>query len=197
MSKVHDHILSSKPSASSSGSRNASDATEQEADIYRTCFNGKVCGDGFQSGFYRFKDSKEFADVIVTTPDGEYQLHSLLLAYRSEFFHKALTSDWVEGRDRKINLQFDKGLDAWPQLVDYFYTDLVYITEENVMPLLALSRLLMVNAVDKYCLDFVRERLAVDNCLHYLKEAVKYDIHELQDECVALAAKGRGNHCFC
>jgi hypothetical protein len=148
-------------------------------------------GLGFKDGFARFREGA-FADVTVITSDGkEYELHSLLLANRSEFFLKALTSDFAEARLKRIQVQFEFEARVWEQLVSYFYSDKLHLDDDNVMAMLSLSRQLMVHSVDSYCLSFVRERLACDNCLSYLREAVTYGIFDLQKDCVALCAQGR------
>lgn len=79
---------------------------------------------------------------------------------------------------------------VWPSLVDYFYQDSLTISEGNVLALLALSRQLLVSSVDQYCLDFVQEHLNTSNCISYLHKAVKYNITDIQQQCIALAAQG-------
>ena len=154
--------------------------------------SSRTYGNGYKDGFAGFKASGAFADVTVVCGDGtEYELHGILLANRSEFFLKALTSDFVEGRSRRIQLNFQP-FDAhvWEQLVGFFYTDKIHLDGSNVLPLLALARQLMVNSVDGFCLSYVRERLQTDNCLHYLREAVRYGLYDLQKDCIALCAQG-------
>lgn len=149
-------------------------------------------GQQHADGFSEFRSSGLFADTTVVTADGQsYKLHGLLLAKRSEFFQKALSSEFTEGRTKRIELgDLEHAQGAWPALLDYFYTDRVTLTEANVLGLLALSRRLLVPAVDSYCLSYVRQRLDVRSCIAYLKEAVLYALHDLQRECVALAAGG-------
>lgn len=79
---------------------------------------------------------------------------------------------------------------VWPLLVDYFYQDSITVSEGNVLALLALSRQLLVSSVDEYCQDFIREHLDTSNCISYLHKAVKYNISDIQQQCIALAAQG-------
>lgn len=151
----------------------------------------RTYGLGFKDGFARFREGA-FADVTVVTSNGkEYELHGLLLANRSEFFLKALTSDFAEARLKRIQLQFEFEADVWEQLVSYFYSDKLHLDDNNVMAMLSLARQLMVHSVDSYCLSFVRERLSCENCLSYLREAVRYGIFDLQKDCIALCAQGK------
>lgn len=60
----------------------------------------------------------------------EWHLHSVLLAAQSEFFHKALTSGFMEKQERRIRVECASGVArVWPTLVDFFYTDTIEITK--------------------------------------------------------------------
>jgi hypothetical protein len=83
-------------------------------------------------------------------------------------------------------------LQVWPLLVDYFYRDSITINEGNALALLSLSRQLLVSSVDAYCLEFIGQHLDTSNCIRYLRKAVKHNISDIQQQCVALAAQGAG-----
>lgn len=74
--------------------------------------------------------------------------------------------------------------------MDYFYEDSITISEGNVCALLALSRQLLVASVDGYCIDFVDQHLSTTNCIAYLRQAVKYNIADIQQRAITLAAQG-------
>jgi hypothetical protein len=75
-------------------------------------------------------------------------------------------------------------------LVDYFYKDSISISQDTVCALLALSRQLLVLPVCQYCSDFVAQHLTTSNCIDYLRQAEKYQLHDIQQQAVALAAQG-------
>jgi hypothetical protein len=50
----------------------------------------------------------DFCDVTVTTSAGDWRLHSLLLASRSEFFYRALAGEFTESRSKVIELHLEK-----------------------------------------------------------------------------------------
>eukprot|EP00882_Tetradesmus_deserticola_P021830 GHRQ01023637.1.p1 GENE.GHRQ01023637.1~~GHRQ01023637.1.p1 ORF type:complete len:189 (+),score=70.61 GHRQ01023637.1:125-691(+) len=153
----------------------------------------RTYGEGFSSGFSRFQDrsgSGDFCDVTVMTSSGSWRLHSLLLASRSEFFHRALAGEFTESHSKVIELHLEKSEAVWPLLVDYFYRDSIAVNEGNALALLSLSRQLLVSSVDAYCLDFVRQHLHTSNCIRYLRKAVTHNISDIQQQCVALAAQG-------
>lgn len=79
---------------------------------------------------------------------------------------------------------------VWPLLVDYFYRDTITISQDNVCALLALSRQLLVAPVCQYCTEFVAQHLTTANCIAYLRQAEKYQLHDIQQQAVVLAAQG-------
>lgn len=114
----------------------------------------------------------------------------MLLASRSEFFYRALAGAFTESKSKQIELHLENAEEVWPLLVDYFYRDSITINEGNALALLALSRQLLVTSVDSYCLEFVTQHLDTANCITYLRKAVKYNISDIQQQCIALAAQG-------
>ncbi|KAG1655220.1 hypothetical protein FOA52_008896 [Chlamydomonas sp. UWO 241] len=169
------------------------------------------CGGGLVDRLKGFLLSGDFSDVVVVVaesvdhascssgsgaaaadsePEAEWHLHAVILAAQSDFFFKALTAGFIEKSARHVRIECAGTTAAWPQLVEFFYTDALTISNDNVLPLLALARQLMVPAVDAACMDFIAQRLSPSTCLSYLREAVQYNLHELQRECVVLAAKG-------
>jgi hypothetical protein len=92
---------------------------------------------------------------------------------------------------RRIELRLEPHTAAaWPALVDYFYNESVALDDATVLPLLALARRLLVASLDAACVDFVRSRLSLATCLDHLRVAVRYSLHDLAAECVALTARG-------
>jgi hypothetical protein len=83
-------------------------------------------------------------------------------------------------------------LQVWPLLVDYFYRDSITVSEGNALALLSLSRQLLISSVDAYCLEFIGQHLDTYNCIRYLRKAVKHNISDIQQQCVALTAQGAG-----
>jgi hypothetical protein len=79
---------------------------------------------------------------------------------------------------------------AWATLVDYFYTEEVLLTHENVMPLFAMSRELLIPKIQEYCSDFAQSSLECSNALSYLCQAVQLSCDGFRHTCVRLVAEG-------
>ena len=126
-------------------------------------------GERFATGFSRFLDSGEFADVVLVVPGkSTYQLHSLLLAYHSEFFRTAFSSDFAEKKLRRMELHLDDPFNVWPAVLHFFYTEQIVLLEENVFSILAIARQLLATRLVEYC------RYAwqgVPTCNHWLQKS--------------------------
>ncbi|KAG2425797.1 hypothetical protein HXX76_013422 [Chlamydomonas incerta] len=149
----------------------------------------KRYGGRFGNGFLDFLKTSELADCTVVGPNGqEYHLHGLLLAYHSEFFRRALCSDFAEGAARRIVLRFEDSGDTWPLLIDYFYTEEITLTDANVLALFAASRELLIPAIQDFCADFAQNSLEPSNALSFLRQAVQYNCDAFRTSCATLVA---------
>ncbi|GFR50587.1 hypothetical protein Agub_g12861 [Astrephomene gubernaculifera] len=169
---------------------------EDSANRARPTTRSKRYGGKFASGFLEFYKQSELADCTVVGPDGcEYRLHSLLLAYHSEFFRRALSSEFRECAARRIELGFEDAGDIWPLLIEYFYTEEITLTDSNVLALFAASRELLIPAIQDYCSDFTQSSLEASNAIQFLSQAVQYNCEQFRASCVALVAQSFNTCC--
>ncbi|KAL6751360.1 BTB/POZ protein [Haematococcus lacustris] len=147
-------------------------------------------GGRFHSGFAAFLKSGELTDVQVVVGSTQYHAHMLLLAYHSEFFRRAVTSHFREGKERVIHLGIDDPAGVWPTMLEFFYSDELVLTRETVLPMLALARQLMVKSIEDWCMDFAQNSLETGNAIQYLNQAVQFNCDSFRDSCVTLVAEG-------
>ncbi|GLI64801.1 hypothetical protein VaNZ11_008207 [Volvox africanus] len=172
-------------------------AASEEAQMKGRPARVKRYGAKFATGFLEFYKQSEMADCTVVGPDGcEYRLHGLLLAYHSEFFRRALSSEFKEGQARRIALRFEDTGNTWPLLIEYFYTEEITLTDTNVLALFAASRELMIPAIQDYCADFAQSSLDSSNAIQFLSQAVQYNCDQFRSSCVTLVAQSFNTCCF-
>jgi len=172
-----DHV---SPSVQREPSRNA-----------HTPHRTRKYGSRFNQGFLDFYKQGELTDVTVEGPDGvTYHVHMLLLAYHSEFFRRLFNSNFRESNERHVKLGFEDSGKVWSELLQYFYTEEIVLTDENVLALLALSRELMVAKIQEYCADFVQNSLESSNAIEYLNQAVQFNCEGFRESCISLVAEG-------
>eukprot|EP00884_Botryococcus_braunii_P022965 jgi/Botrbrau1/9352/Bobra.354_2s0010.1 len=131
-------------------------------------------------------------DVVVHVNGQPLLLHSQVLGYYSDFFNAAFsnTCSFVEARKKMMDLQLDPvAASAWPLLLRYMYQNVIELSDQNVLPLLVLSRQLIIPGLEKYCRDYVIGRLHPENCLEMLYDVIQCADMDLQSVCTKMAAE--------
>ena len=72
----------------------------------------------------------------------------------------------------------------------------LHLTHDNVMPLFAMSRELLIPKIQEYCSDFAQSSLECSNALAYLSQAVKLSFDTFRHSCVQLVAKNFASSFF-
>lgn len=108
-------------------------------------------GGGFAAGFASFRASGELSDVCVVFHGQEHPLHSLILAYHSEFFRRAFSSGMRESTQRRLELTVDDPLGLLPVVIGYFYEGHVTITDKTCFAMLVIARHLIIPELEAYC----------------------------------------------
>lgn len=115
-------------------------------------------------------------DVILIADGMEIPAHKMILASCSPYFY-AMFTGFEESRQDRITIQ---GVDyhALQLLVEYVYSSVVIVTEENVQVLLTAANLLQLTDVRDACCDYLQSQLDPSNCLGIREFA---DIHGCLD----------------
>ena len=130
----------------------------------------------------------EFCDVILEVggEQGEMDVikikaHKNVLSSASLFFYSALKSDMKENKEGIIRL-VEKRKSVVELVIEYLYTGLVEITQENAYDFLELSDYLMLSGLKILSETFLRQHLDVSNCISAFYYARKYQCQQLEDE---------------
>lgn len=123
--------------------------------VYNKSIPSYICVDIFRQNL--------LCDVTLVAESMEIQAHKMVLASCSPYFY-AMFTGFEESRQDRITLQ---GVDfnALQLLIDYVYTSLVDVTEENVQVLLTAANLLQLTDVRDACCDYLQTQLDPTNCL--------------------------------
>lgn len=122
------------------------------------------------------KDEK-FCDVVLEAGEVKISVHKLVLASGSPYFMAMFSGKMTESSANHVKLQGIEGK-ALLQLVDYIYTSMIEVTEENVQALLPAANLLQLQFVRECCCSFLQSQLHPSNCLGIRQFA---DIHSCSD----------------
>ncbi|XP_058121603.1 ring canal kelch homolog [Anopheles ziemanni] len=109
------------------------------------------------------REQNLLCDVVLVADGIEIPAHKMVLASCSPYFY-AMFTGFEESRQDRITLQ---GVDprALQLLIEYVYTAVVEVTEENVQILLTAANLLQLTDVRDACCDYLQTQLDPSNCL--------------------------------
>ncbi|ETN63611.1 ring canal kelch protein [Anopheles darlingi] len=109
------------------------------------------------------REQNLLCDVVLVAEGIEIPAHKMVLASCSPYFY-AMFTGFEESRQDRITLQ---GVDhrALQLLIEYVYTAVVEVTEENVQILLTAANLLQLTDVRDACCDYLQTQLDPSNCL--------------------------------
>ncbi|KAG9064642.1 hypothetical protein KI688_002900 [Linnemannia hyalina] len=157
--------------------------------------------DALSADFLRLVNSPVGADVRLIIGEEKMVMHghALILQTRSEYFARALTTDWKESHQGNIIHKPNILPAIFLQILQFLYTGRIDLTETTVMDL--------IRAADELCLDdllFGCERFALtmlcrDNVLEMVELASRHRLGQLKTECLDFIAaniehlkRGRG-----
>ena len=106
----------------------------------------------------------------------------MLHIFRSEYFEKALTNDWQEKKDKKINLK-DCSVVALEVAVNFMYG--IQVPEEftELCELLNLAEMFMMENLAEVVIHRLNEEITEENYLEVCKIAEMYNKENLINKC--------------
>lgn len=115
-------------------------------------------------------------DVILIADGIEIPAHKMVLASCSPYFY-AMFTGFEESRQDRVIIR-DVDFLALQTLVEYIYTSVCIVNEENVQVLLMAASLLQLHDVRDACCDYLQAQLDPANCIGIRNFA---DIHSCVD----------------
>uniref|UniRef100_A0A4W5NSA7 Kelch like family member 3 n=1 Tax=Hucho hucho TaxID=62062 RepID=A0A4W5NSA7_9TELE len=103
-------------------------------------------------------------DVLLVAGNVEVTAHKLVLASCSPYFCAMFTGDMSESKAQQVEIRDVDG-QTLKKLVDYIYTAMIEVTEDNVQVLLPAASLLQLMDVRQVCCEFLQSQLHPTNCL--------------------------------
>lgn len=108
--------------------------------------------------------------------------HKILLATGSEVFKPMFYGGWLEKSEVKI---IDVSIEAFTEFLQFFYSNDITISIENVAELMFLAEKYFVDDCLKLCDTVIYEHLPIDDIVSGYELAIKFDRIDLQEKLVA------------
>ena len=126
------------------------------------------------------KNTGVFVDVTIAVGNVTIPANKLILSCCSKVFEKMFKTEMKERYESTINMTGSIDELSARALIDFIYTGVAIISNDNVLRLLAAADYLQMEEVKQFCVDFLESILSPENCLAILTSANRYQLQSVQ-----------------
>lgn len=128
-----------------------------------------------------YKHRAETGDIIFLVESKAIHAHRCVLAalsprYKAQFYGAI--------SDKEMIRVSDASHDAFAEFLQFFYTDTVTLTIENIEDVLNLAQQSLVDILVAECINFLRDAVGLDKLLWFYRLASQYEIVPLEKQCL-------------
>ena len=128
-----------------------------------------------------------FCDVTVAANGKEFKAYKVVLAAASPFFLSLLENDMRERNEQRIEIRLEEATaSVMEDVLQYIYTGNVSVTEESCHNLIATADYLLLPGLKTLAVEFLKEKVTVQNCVFNYYFASKYHCTELTEICCSV-----------
>ena len=122
-----------------------------------------------------------FNDVTIKINNKCFSAKRLILSCFSEFFETMFQTEMKEKYQNTVDMNKidEKSMQI---IIDYIYTGIIVIDEENVIGLLSAADYLLMDDVKLYCFEFLESNVTSDNCFIVFDASILYENESLQNK---------------
>lgn len=113
---------------------------------------------------FELQKTDSLCDVTVVVNEDEIRAHKLVLASSSPYFRAMFTSGLNEAMQDRIVMR-EIEFSALRDIIHFFYTGEIEVTEENVYLVMEIADMLQVSAIQAACSHYLLSALNTSNCL--------------------------------
>uniref|UniRef100_A0A1B0ADX9 Kelch-like protein diablo n=1 Tax=Glossina pallidipes TaxID=7398 RepID=A0A1B0ADX9_GLOPL len=145
----------------------------------RKCRNSDY-GNTYLNGLTKMRINRKLFDFSLDVDGEVIHVHKLALAIASDYFAAMFEPDMKERKEGTVKLQ-DVDVDAVKALIDYIYSGIITLKEDNVEAVLSVSEIFQIVWVKEECIKFLKSNLNTGNCFRVRKLADMHSCIELQN----------------
>ena len=125
-----------------------------------------------------------FNDVTIEVGEKSIAANRMVLSCCCPYFEKMFKSNFKESQSAKVEMQKIDGR-AVSSLIEFIYTGVITIDNDNVMELLAAADYLQLDEVRQFCHEFVESTINNDTCCAILSDANLYGQETLREKALS------------
>eukprot|EP00118_Oscarella_pearsei_P004116 m.17109 g.17109 ORF g.17109 m.17109 type:complete len:470 (+) comp27320_c0_seq3:51-1460(+) len=124
-------------------------------------------------------------DVVIAALGKEWRLHRIYLC-QSSYFCALFNGHWKDSNDPRINIEIvdpNINVEALHATFGSFYKDDVSLTSENVISILATSRMFHLEGLLQQCADFMSDHVDPETVCGFHQAAHQYAVEAVESQC--------------
>ncbi|XP_003223383.1 calicin-like [Anolis carolinensis] len=127
------------------------------------------------------RKTREFCDVVLRVDEDDFYAHLNVLAVVSSQIRSLIFKNNMQSDDELLIVIESKFLSSAlvKELLNYFYTGKIVISEKNVENLLKGAKYFKSETLERHCSDFLLKTLTKNNCFKYLLLSIKYNLKDV------------------
>ena len=129
--------------------------------------------------FEDFLTSKDFTDAKLIIGKKCFDVHRLVLAFRSPFFKALFSKNWNQSTTITLDEEF-LDPEIMEDLLKFMYSNTIYLTTENVYSLCIASHFLQMEELLKETEKYLEKHFSLSNVFDLLKLSKKFDLIHLR-----------------
>ena len=128
------------------------------------------------------------SDLTLVCPDGEVQVHRLMMSARSTVFSRLLNSDMEESSSGIVKIG-DFKIDVVRAMVQYIYTAKIDDSFEDILNLMIIGDKYLIQSLVDECTTKLSDSLRESNVLVLGAAAEVYSVKALLDSCAQFVSE--------
>jgi len=133
--------------------------------------------------FNSILDDSSSSDLTLICPDGEIQVHRLIMSGRSPVFNSLLNSDMLEKTSGIVKIE-EFNIEVVRAMVLYIYTAKIEDTFDDIVTLMKIGTKYLIQTLVNDCSKKLIKRISVSNVLELGVVAEVYSVQDLLESCV-------------
>ncbi|XP_074651691.1 kelch-like protein 31 [Tubulanus polymorphus] len=144
------------------------------------------------TAMYALWQQKLGCDIVIRVANVRFLAHKTIMATCSGYFHDLLlrfNDRPVTDRDGRCDVTLsDISSGAFQAILESIYSGKIHVDVNNITEILDAANKLKVLPIIKVCERFLRKHLSKENCLRLASLAYRYNMVEIEEEAINLAA---------
>jgi len=141
-----------------------------------------ACLEAMYKDVIRLQGDSDTSDMIVKCGNEELKVHSFVMMARSPVFHRMLTTDMVEKKDKMVIVK-DCQVEVVREMVNFMYTATISPNFSNLVELLVIGDKYCVSSLVTLCSTLLASTIKPETALEMGVFGEMHRANELVDKC--------------